>query len=389
MNYSTASADDTEFEDDRIHTAELRGSFVSNFTGSHNFELWSAIYEPLTPQSLWTKFTFDEVDRGTHKDKWQWNITLMKDFRYQMRLTVQNKSKTIQMSISVEYAEHSMSILDGNLISRCEESGCRDTELSQLPYSCHPSPSLSLSLSPTLSVSPSPTHSHTPTSTQSQTLSPTESHSLSPTHSHTPTLTRIQTPSPTESHSPSPTHSDSPTPTQSCSPVASASLTFHLSSALSESFIIFQSHKFDESHRLSLSLTFRESSVIVCDSPAFLDSFEFTLSNSFLDSPAETVRNDLIGLIAGIVSSLAIGIVCLIVFLIVKKNRKQNETSKSILHQDLDLDEDDHTSIVTMTMASALSEDTLPTRLLSVTHPSDCYDQSSLDGQSLFTNRDM
>jgi flagellar biosynthesis/type III secretory pathway M-ring protein FliF/YscJ len=108
-----------------------------------------------------------------------------------------------------------------------------------------------------------------------------------------------------------------------------------------------------------------------------------------------------IGLIVGIVSSLMIVIICFIVFLIVKKIRKQiqnenekekekeKEEQKDILYEDFTLDDDDQTSIITVTATCAISEDTLPTQLLSVIHPSDFCDQSTVDDLSLLTNGDL
>jgi hypothetical protein len=93
-----------------------------------------------------------------------------------------------------------------------------------------------------------------------------------------------------------------------------------------------------------------------------------------------------IGLIVGIVSSLMIVIICFIVFLIVRKirkqkqNEKENEKQKDILYEDFTLDDDDQTSIITVTATCAISEDTFPTQLLSVIHPSDFCDQSTVDG---------
>jgi hypothetical protein len=72
--------------------AELRGSFVSRITGLHTFELWSDTYGVSIGFTPSTKFLFDGSDRGTHELKWQWSAgVLAKDFRYQMRLTVQDK----------------------------------------------------------------------------------------------------------------------------------------------------------------------------------------------------------------------------------------------------------------------------------------------------------
>jgi hypothetical protein len=286
------------------HTAEFRGSFVSNFTGLHKFKLWSGVYgasELYTPS---TKFIFDWEERGTGENDWYWSTSLMKDFRYQMRLTVTNYYYDIKISIAVSYTGRDMADLDGDLISTCEESGCRDTGLSQLPYNCQPSPSLSLSPSPSLS------------------------------------------------HSPSPTHSQTPSPTSPRSPVASASLTFHT---------------FDGSHRQSLALT-------------FWISFAFSASVFVKVNEDDAAGANQIGLIVGIVCSLLIGIVCLIIFLILKKIRKQSEKSVDILHHDIILDDYDYPSVVPVTTTCGLSDDTLPTKLMSVTHPSDCYDQSSLDG---------
>jgi ABC-type transport system involved in multi-copper enzyme maturation permease subunit len=126
--------------------------------------------------------------------------------------------------------------------------------------------------------------------------------------------------------------------------------------------------------------------VFVSDSFPFSGSLKFNPSASafasvFVNESDDSTGENRIGLIVGIVSSLMIGIICLIVFLIVRKIHKQKEKSVDILYQDLPLDDGDdyHTSIITVTATCALSDDTLATGVLSVTHPSDFYDQSTLD----------
>jgi hypothetical protein len=121
--------------------------------------------------------------------------------------------------------------------------------------------------------------------------------------------------------------------------------------------------------------------VFVSDSFPFFDSHEFNPSVSvFLNVSDDATNENEIGLIVGIVSSLMIVIICFIVFLIVIKIRKQKDKSVDILYQDFTLDDDDQTSIITVTATCAVSEDTLPTQLLSDIHRSDICDQSTLDG---------
>jgi hypothetical protein len=146
-----------------------------------------------------------------------------------------------------------------------------------------------------------------------------------------------------------------------------------------------QSHKFDGSHWESLSLTFLISlkfsgSVFVSDSAQFFESFKSNPSSSnSLNLLDDSTNEHRVALIVGIVCSLVIGIVCLIVFFVVKKIHKESDKSGDIFHQNFTLDDDDHPSVVTVTGTCILSDDSHPTRVLSVTHPSDCFDQSTLD----------
>jgi hypothetical protein len=61
-------------------------------------------------------------------------------------------------------------------------------------------------------------------------------------------------------------------------------------------------------------------------------------------------------------------------------NEKENEKQNDILYQDFTLDDDDQTSIITVTATCAVSEDRFPTQLLSVIRPSDFCDQSTVGG---------
>jgi hypothetical protein len=357
--FSTAWASSNDFSGS--HTAEFRGSFVSRITGYHKFELWSDTYGTSIFWTPSTKFIFDWEDRGTHKELWQWNTDLVKDFRYQMRLTVQDYYRWIRISIAVDFSGHSKADLDGDLISTCEESGCRETELSQIPFNCQPSPSM------TLSHSPSPTRSHTPTST--------ESHTPSPTHSHTPSPTESQTPTSTESQTPSPTHSQTPSPTRSHSPVASPSFIFHLSDAFPESFNILQSHTFDESHRPNQSLTFCISStfsesVFVNDSFPLFNSHEFNPSIMLTtDSDVDSIGNSQVVLIVSVVSSLIIVIGLIVTFLLLKKRRHSTKSSSDVLFTEFVLEEDSNISGVKE--IDEMFDDTLPDGLYTVAQQSD------------------
>jgi hypothetical protein len=169
--------------------------------------------------------------------------------------------------------------------------------------------------------------------------------------------------------------------------VASDSLPFHFSSQLPQSLTLLQSHKFDGSHWESLSLTFLISSrfsgsVFAQDSAHFFESFKLNPSFPiFVNVLDDSTSEHRVGLIVGIVCSLVIGIVCLIMFFVVKRIHKESDKSGDIFHQNftLDDDNDDHPSVVTVTGTCILSDESLPTRVLSVTHPSDCFDQSILD----------
>jgi hypothetical protein len=338
---STAWADSSDFSGK--HTAELIGSFVSRITGPHTFELWSKTYGIDSADQPWTRFEFDFVNQGTNPDQWQWPAgVLVRDFRYQMSLAVQKPYYSVRLSIAADFADHPMSDLDGDLISTCDQSGCRDTSLSRDPYSCQPSPS--------------PTASRTPTATLSKSPSPTRSHSPSPTASGTP--------SPTLSRSPPPTHSRSPT--------ASASLPFRNSNRFPESLTFDESATFRGSHRQSQSLTFVISSAF-CESLFAIDSLGFSESAIFdhslpftTDSAAVTGGELRVGLIAGVVSSLAVVIGLLIAFVILKKCKRKTSHSSDVIFRDFGLEEVDHSS--TASTIDGRFEDKIPDALFTVTY---------------------
>jgi hypothetical protein len=155
----------TAFQDSAYYngsqTPEFRGSFVAKVTSEHVFELWSSTYSTSNQHIPSTQFQFDGMNGGTGERKWQWNAsTLTKDFRYRLVLMTTDHYYWIKISISVEYSGHGMADLDGDLIGTCEVSGCRETALSRVPYSCQPSPSRSLSPSASASSAffPSPLH---------------------------------------------------------------------------------------------------------------------------------------------------------------------------------------------------------------------------------------
>jgi hypothetical protein len=143
------------------HVLELQGFFIARVTGSHRFELWSGTYSwssiLYTPK---TTFELDGASEGPHQRTWQYTTRLAKDFGYSMSLVTNDNYYYVKISIDVEFSGRSKAELDGDLIARCWQGGCRDLLLSRSPYSYQPSPSMSPS--PTRSKSPSPTENMSP-----------------------------------------------------------------------------------------------------------------------------------------------------------------------------------------------------------------------------------
>jgi hypothetical protein len=103
---------------------------------------------------------FDSEEKGSNSGVWWQDVSAVKDFRYSMRQISQTTHFCIRMSIGVWRDGHPTEVLSSDLISTCEQSGCRDLSLSRSAYACQPSPS----------QSPTERHSTRPSASPSQSL---------------------------------------------------------------------------------------------------------------------------------------------------------------------------------------------------------------------------
>jgi uncharacterized membrane-anchored protein YitT (DUF2179 family) len=110
-----------------------------------------------------------------------------------------------------------------------------------------------------------------------------------------------------------------------------------------------------------------------CESLFEIDSLDFSESAIFdhslsftTDSAAVTGGESRAGLIAGIVSSLAIVIGLVIAFLILRKHKRQTSHSSDVIFRDFCLEEVDQSS--TTTTIDGGFEHTIPDILFTVTH---------------------
>jgi hypothetical protein len=101
----------------------LRGSFLATTTSSHQFEVWSATDDTASLPSPRSTFAFGGFHYGESNGAWRPKpLSLVKDFRYAIESKTAHPFGSIRMSISVEFRNHSMAVLDGSLLLNCDDT---------------------------------------------------------------------------------------------------------------------------------------------------------------------------------------------------------------------------------------------------------------------------
>jgi hypothetical protein len=157
----------------------MKGSFVSDLTGTRLVYLWADTYKTSLGFTPLVELTFDSVVYPMIATSRSAETILTKDFRYPFSTKLDESYQYVIVLIQiVNEPTGSVYLVNKSCADTCEVSGCRDTALARAPYLCKPAPS------PSPSHSPSPTASHSPFPSASPFFM--ESHSFSSSNQFTP-----------------------------------------------------------------------------------------------------------------------------------------------------------------------------------------------------------